>query len=150
QAELHLEPAEDPLLLFSLLNGLWSAKIVAFDGDAAYELATQFLRRAQQQNGAGPVVDGCRLLGATLLWMGNIAEGRAYFDRGITLCDTMDNHSPVTSLGEDVRPVILSFRSLALSLLGYPEAALVDADAAVSGAREIGQFGTLMHTLYWS
>ena len=150
QAEARGESAEDPLLLFSLLNGLWSAKILAFDGDAAYKLAVQFLARAERKDGAGPVVDGHRLLGTTLLWMGDIAEGREHLDRGIKLCDTLDDRPPVTSLGEDVRLVTLSFQSLALALLGYYDAALVDAATAVSGARELGQFGTLIHTVAWS
>jgi hypothetical protein len=32
-------------------------------------------------------------------------------------------------------------------VLGYPDAALVDSDHALSGAREIGQAGTLMIAL---
>ena len=42
---------------------------------------------------------------------------------------------------------ILSFRSLALWLLGYPEAARKDADEAVKYAREIGQAATSMYAL---
>ena len=42
---------------------------------------------------------------------------------------------------------ILSYRSLALWLLGYPEAALADADHALKNAREIGQAATLMFAL---
>ena len=42
---------------------------------------------------------------------------------------------------------ILSYRSLALWLLGYPEAALRDADDALKNAREIGQAATLMYAL---
>ena len=41
----------------------------------------------------------------------------------------------------------LSYRSLALWLLGYPEAALADADQALKDAREIGQAATLMYAL---
>ena len=36
---------------------------------------------------------------------------------------------------------ILCYRSLAFWLLGHPEAALADADHAISDAREIGQAG---------
>ena len=42
---------------------------------------------------------------------------------------------------------ILSYRSLALWLLGYPEAALADTNQALSDAREIGQTATLMYAL---
>ena len=42
---------------------------------------------------------------------------------------------------------ILSNRSFALWLLGYPEAAPTDTDQALSDAREIGQAATLMYAL---
>ena len=42
---------------------------------------------------------------------------------------------------------ILCYRSWALWLLGYPEAALADADHALKDAREIGQAATLMFAL---
>ena len=41
----------------------------------------------------------------------------------------------------------LVYRSLALWLLGYPEAALADAEHALKDAREIGHAATLMYAL---
>jgi hypothetical protein len=41
----------------------------------------------------------------------------------------------------------LSYRALALVLLGYPDSALTDADRAVEYARDIGQAATLMFAL---
>ena len=43
---------------------------------------------------------------------------------------------------------MLIWRSQALWFLGYPEAALADADHALKDAREIGQAATLMFALY--
>ena len=43
--------------------------------------------------------------------------------------------------------IILSFRSWARWLLGYPDAALADTDDALKDAREIGQAATLMFAL---
>jgi tetratricopeptide (TPR) repeat protein len=42
----------------------------------------------------------------------------------------------------------LSFRSLALWTLGYPESALASGDRALQAAREIGDAATLMFALY--
>jgi hypothetical protein len=47
--------------------------------------------------------------------------------------------------GQDNRVAVLSYRSLALWLLGSPEAALADTRQALSDAREIGQASTLMY-----
>ena len=42
---------------------------------------------------------------------------------------------------------LLSFRSLALWILGYPDRALADANHAIMDAREMGQAATLMYAL---
>ena len=44
--------------------------------------------------------------------------------------------------GQDAEVSILAYRALALWVLGYPEAALRDANHAVRGARAIGQAAT--------
>ena len=43
---------------------------------------------------------------------------------------------------------ILSYRSIALSLLGYPESALADVNHALGRARDLGQAASLMYALY--
>jgi hypothetical protein len=40
---------QDPLLQFSVLYGFWGANLVAFNGDALRELASQFLTLAEKQ-----------------------------------------------------------------------------------------------------
>jgi predicted ATPase len=149
QAEALGEDPEDPLLLFSLLNGLWTAHIVAFNGDAASELAAEFVARASRQNVAAPVVDGHRILGTSLLMTGDIVAGRAHFDRGIELPVPIDGPS-IAGNSADSKVVMLGFRSVALWLLGCPDAALADAGQALGRAREIAPVGTLMHTLSWT
>ena len=49
---------------------------------------------------------------------------------------------------EDVRVVILSFRSWALWVLGYPDAARADTLAALEHARKIGHAASLMYALF--
>ena len=49
--------------------------------------------------------------------------------------------------GQDVQVSILSFRSLALWLLGYPETALADTERALRNARASGHAATLMFAL---
>jgi predicted ATPase len=50
--------------------------------------------------------------------------------------------------GQDVRAATLTYRALALWLLGYPKAALADADHALKTAREIREAATLMFVLF--
>ena len=147
QAEALGEPPEDPLLLFSVLYGFWVANYVAFNGDVVRELAAQFLALAEKQGATVPLMIGHRLMGISLLCTGDIAEGRAHLDRAIALYDPAEHRPLATRFGQDVGVSILSYRSWALWFLGYPEAALADADQALKDAREIGQAATLMFAL---
>ena len=128
QAEALGEPPEDPLLLFSVLYGFWVANFVAFNGDVMRDLAAQFLALAEKQRATVPLMIGHRLMGISLLFTGDIAEGRAHLDQAIALYDPAEHRPLATRFGQDVGVAILSYRSLALWLLGYPEAALRDAD----------------------
>jgi predicted ATPase len=142
------EPAEDPLLLFSVLYGFWVASYVAFNGDAMRELAAHFLALAERQGRTAPLLNAHRITGISLLLTGDIAESRAHYDRAITLYDPAEHRLLATRFGVDARVAILSYRSWALWLLGYPEAALADAEQALKNAREIGHAAALMYALF--
>jgi predicted ATPase len=78
---------------------------------------------------------------------GDIAEGRAHYDQALAFYSPAEHRPLATRFGQDVRVAILSFRPLALWLLGYPKAALVDHEQAIRDAREIGHAATLMYAL---
>jgi class 3 adenylate cyclase/predicted ATPase len=150
QAEALGEPPEDPLLLFSMLYGVFISNIGAFNGDACRDIATQTLELAEKQSASFPRVLGHNNLGGTLMYRGEIAEARTHFDQAIALYNP-DAHRPLaTRFGEDQIVPSLIFRSWALWLLGYPEAALRETDSALKNAREIGQAATLMFVLHWA
>ena len=140
------ESLEDPLLPFSVLYSSWVANLVAFD-TACCALAKQFLSLAEEQAATGLHVVGHQISGISLLSAGEIAQGRAHYDRGISLYDSTAHRMLVTRFGHDSRVVMLSRRSAALWLLGYPEAALADTELALRHAREIGHAATLMYAL---
>ena len=150
QAKSLGEPPEDPLLLFSVLYGLWVVNYVAFNGDVVRELAAQFLALAEKQGATVPLLVGHRVMGISLADTGDIAEGRAHFDQGTALYDPAQHRSLALRFGQDARVSILAYRSLALWALGYPEAALADSEHEVKDAREIGQAATLMFALHHS
>ena len=137
QAETLGEPPEDPLLLFSVLFGFCVANIVAFNGDVSRDLAGQFLALAEKQRAAVPLVMGHNFLGASLTLRGDMAEGRAHLDKAIALYDPAE-HRPLAARfgGEDSRVASLFFRSKALWVLGYPEAALWTSTSAEGCARD--------------
>jgi predicted ATPase len=147
QAEALGEPPEDPLLLFSVLYSFWAASYVAFNGDVVRELAAQFLTLAKKQGATVPRMVGHRLMGTSLLETGDIAQGRTHYDQALALYAPAEHRLLATRFGQDVRVAILSYRSRALWVLGYPEAALADMEHALKDARVIGQAATLMYAL---
>jgi predicted ATPase len=148
RAEALGETPEDPLLRFSVLYGFWAAKSAAFNGDAIRDLAAQFLALAEKQAAIIPLMIGHRITGSSLLLTGDIVGGGAHYDQAIALYDPAAHRPLATRFGQDPRVAILCWRSLALWLLGYPNAALADADHALKDARAIAHAGTLMYALY--
>src|SRR5262249_33814450 len=85
--------------------------------------------------------------GTASVYTGNIADGRAHYDRLLALYDAAKHRSLATRFGQDIRVMVLSLRSTALWMLGYPDAALADVDQALKDAREIGHAASLMYAL---
>ena len=151
RAEALGEPTEDPLLLFSVLYGLWVANLVAFNGDVMRELAIQFSELAEKQSATWPPMIGRRIMGLSLLHTGDFAEGRAHLDHAIALYDPAEHRDLATRFfGQENGAAILSWRSIASWLLGYPDAALADAEQALRLAREAEHVATLVYAMNFS
>ena len=86
-------------------------------------------------------------MGLSLLFTGDNAHARMHLDRAIALYDAAEHRSLATGIDVDTGVSVFSFRSLALWMLGYPEAAVADAEQAIKEAREIGDVATLMYAL---
>ena len=147
QAEALEEHPDDPLLSYTVLYAFWAINFVAFDGGVMRELATQFLALAEKQGSNALSLIGHRLMGTSFFYTGNIIEGRNHLDRAIELYDAPQHRPLATRFGQDIGVPALCFRSLALWVLGYPDAALLDSELARSNARAIGQAATLMYSL---
>src|SRR5271166_6349752 len=147
QAEALGEPSEDPLLLFSVLFAFYNANQVASNRDVCRDLAAQFLALAEKQRATVPLMVGHRLMGVSLLFTGDIAEGRGHLDQALALYDPAEHRPLATRFNTDTAVLVLGWRSWALWLLGYPETALRDADDALRNAREMGQAAALMFAL---
>jgi hypothetical protein len=153
QAEALGEPPEDPLALFSVLYGLFVANTVAFDGKVGPDVAAQFLALAEKQKATSPLrrrqaAIGHSFVGVSSFLLGDMAEGRAHLEQTVVLYNATEHRTPAMRYGgED--PVVASsfFRSKALWILGYTDAALVDAQQALKIARESGNAASLFWAL---
>ena len=149
QAEALGEPPEDPLLLFSVLYGVFISSVGAFDGDVLRDVTAHILELAERQAASFPRVIGHNFVAFSSMLSGELADARAHFDQAIALYDPDVHRHLGTRFGEDQNVPSLTYRGWALWLLGYPEAALRDTDSALKNAREIGQAATLMWALQW-
>ncbi len=147
EAEALGEPPDDPLLLLAVIYGFWVGNFVAFDGATLRRLATQCLALAEKQGAAVPLMIGYRLMGTSLKCTGDVAASRAHYDRALALYNPAEHRPLATRFGQDIGVVLLSYRAWTLWLLGFPEAARVDADRALADAHEIGQAATSMYAL---
>src|SRR5262249_1726091 len=127
QAEALGEALEDQLLLFSALYGFWGATYVAFDdGDVVRKLAAEFMMLAEKQGTTVPLLIGHRIMGISLFWTGEIAEGRKHLDQAVALYQPREHRPFATRFGHDPGVAGLINRAFALWSLGYPKAALED------------------------
>ena len=90
---------------------------------------------------------GHRTMASTLALTGDLVEAKAHYDEALALYRPAEHRRLMTRFGQDLRVTCLAFRSMLLWLLGYPKAALKDADCALMEARQIEHAATLMFTL---
>jgi class 3 adenylate cyclase len=147
QADRLGESPDDPSLLLSALFGQWIVNFISFNGDVARELAARFLALGEKEGTAVPLMIGHRTMASTLAFMGDAVEARAHYNKALALYRPAEHRRLMTRFGQDLRVTCLAFRSMASWLLGYPEAALNDADCALMEARQIEHAATLMFTL---
>ena len=97
----------------------------------------------EAQSATGPLMIGHRQMGLSLLHTGDITEGRTYLDHAIALYDPREHRHLATQFGQDIGAASHSWRSIASWLLGYPDAALADAERALKIARETPSSGDI-------
>jgi hypothetical protein len=149
QAEALGEPLENALMLYLVLWEAFFTNIGAFNGMALSTLTAQFLALAEKQEAAVPILLGHTLMAYSLVTTGNFAQGRTHCDYAIALHDPA--HQPLALLfGLTGRVEILALRSLALWFLGYPEAAVTDANQSLKEARDLGDAGILFQVLNYA
>jgi hypothetical protein len=102
------------------------------------ELAKQFLALAESQGATAPLMVGHSNMGVACASAGKFLRARAHHDQALVLYDPTVHRALLTHFaGQDQRVVDLSFRSLTMWMLGYPDAALADAERALQEARAI-------------
>src|SRR4029077_19601088 len=77
----------------------------------------------------------------------DLAQGRAHCERALALYNAAEHRALAARFCDGVWVTNWPYRSLALWVMGYPEAALADLNQAISEARDNGEAATLMFAL---
>ena len=133
--------------LFRVLWGLWYCFLVRAEIQKAHQFAEQLFALAQGQQDPTLLLLAHRVRGQTLYHLGELAQGQADLEQGITLYDPQ-RHSALASLyGQDPGVACRSWEALALWLLGYPDRAAQRSREALALARGFPHSYTLAYAL---
>lgn len=133
--------------LFGVLWGLWYFYLVRAEIQKAFQFAQQLFALAQGQQDPTLLLLACRVRGQTLFLLGELAQGQADLEQGITHYDPACHSDLVSLYGQDPGVVCRSWEALALWLLGYPDRAAQRSREALALARGFPHSYTLAYAL---
>jgi predicted ATPase len=132
--------------LFSVLRGLWQF----YNGRGAYqtarELGEQCLQRAQQEDDTARLVEAHHTLWTTRLLLGELPLAHTHLEQGLALYDPQQHRTLALLYGHDPGVCCRGVAGIALWLLGYPDQALRQQQAAHTLAQELAHPPSLAFT----
>ena len=123
--------------IFPVLFGLCGFYEVRGDLRTARELAEQLLTLAQRQHDPALLLQGHRVLGEILFYLGELVPARAHLEQGIALYNPQQHRTHAFLYGQDPGMGCRVFAALVLWVLGYPDQALQRGQEGLSLAHEL-------------
>jgi predicted ATPase len=134
---------------FATLHGQWTLALVRSELHSARELASAFLREAED---AGRVMEaGVARRGLALIsyYSGDFVEARTHCERALAACDPERDKEARERSGEDTGAVAMSCLAMTAWQLGEVERAREMIEVANRRASEIGHVPSLAHPLFF-
>jgi class 3 adenylate cyclase/predicted ATPase len=130
---------DNPRGYFQALFGLWGHAWMSGKNDEALAMANEFLSRAKTSSDAIVLMVGHRMMGSTLLTIGEFTEARRHFEESIALSKS-EGKRPVHELYM-VEPQVASLLLLSWDLwfLGHADQALARVSEALALAQGLTQ-----------
>jgi predicted ATPase len=137
-----------PLVLFSVLRGLWRYSLVTDKPSATMQIAKRVYSLAQDQNDSALMMGAYRALAVTLYYLGDFESAQQYAMRGVQIWRSGDVQSPVEEI---TAPAVSCLIFEALSEWHFGEIASCQATMAeaISLAKELNDMHALAVAL-WS
>ncbi len=123
--ELCAQLGDPPEEFFPALYGLWLKHLTGDELPRAYELAKEFLCRAERSGDPALLLYARYMVGNTLYWMGKFPAAREHLETAITYYDPERHRTLALRFeGYDAQLINLLLLSWVLWELGYPERAI--------------------------
>src|SRR5262249_19749074 len=140
---------------FSVLWGLWLYHKVRSELATAQEIADELLALAGRMNDLDLALQAHQALGLTALCRGKPAVALRHIDQVAALYDPVRHRTHAFLFGQDPGVICKAYGAVALWLLGYPEAAERQSEAAIAMSRELSptsqavalHFASMLHQL---
>jgi predicted ATPase len=135
---------------FSALVGLWRFCLSRSRLQKARELGEQCFTLAQRIRDPVLLQESHMMLGAALLYLGELVSARAHLEQGIALYDPQRCRAWTFSGGTDPGVSCLSWISRVLWLLGYPDQAIIRSQEALTLAQKLSHAYSLGVALFFA
>jgi predicted ATPase len=140
---------------FSVLWGLWLFHKVRSELARAQELAGELLAAAGEVNDPSLALQAHQALGLTALCRGEPAVSLRHVEQAATLYDPVRHRTHAFLFGQDPGVICKAYGAVALWLLGYPDTAERESDAAIEMSRGLSpssqavalHFAAMLHQL---
>jgi predicted ATPase len=133
---------------FQALYGLWGHAWMSGKNDEALTMAKEFLSRSRVAGETVPLMVAHRVMGSTLLTIGEFQSSRQHFDESMALSDRKGERSLYSLYMVEPRAASLLLSSWDLWFLGYPDQALSRVVSALALARDLAQPYTIAFAYY--
>jgi adenylate cyclase len=127
----------DASQVFPALYGLCVFHLVQGECDTARQVGEQALALARQIQAPDFLVLAHSVLGGTLFFCGTLPAAREHLEEGLARYDPARHHALAVQYGDDPGVFCLSYLTIVLWLLGYPDQAQQRSLAAVALARQM-------------
>ncbi len=142
------EGSGDVPQLFPVLRGLCSYYTYRAEFDKAAEMGKRILQLAESQDDDDMRVHGYLLVGSNTGFQTDMAQGIEIMEKGITFFNPDEVGSSRFRLGNYPAVVCHTTSAFFLWMLGYPDSAVQQADAAMALARRLNHPFTLAYATF--
>ena len=139
---------DSPPEYFQALYGLWGHSWMGGKNDEALSMANEFLSRSRASADPVPLMVAHRVLGSTLLSIGEFQSSRQHFEESIALSKRKGKQSLYNLYMVEPQAASLLLLSWDLWFLGYPDQSLSRVLEALALARELAQPYTIAFAHY--